>query len=66
LLPNRNQFILLVVYHIAFAKGCWLVANVHASFHENPSVYLKIIRKLRRQRNKTVYQFLGLTMLFGK
>jgi hypothetical protein len=47
-------------------KGCWFVVNIQASFHENPSVYLKVVRELKRQRDKTVYQFLGLTLLFEK
>jgi len=56
----------VVVHHIVIPKGFWLIANVHASFHENHSVYLKVIRNLRRQKDKTLYQFLGLTLIFEK
>ena len=56
----------LLVHHIVIPKGFWLIANVHTSFYENHSVYLKVIRYLRRQKDKTLYQFLGLTLIFEK
>jgi len=56
----------MIVQHIVSSQGGCIIDDIHASFYRSLSVCFSVLRKLNWQRDKTVYKFLGLTLMFGK